>query len=88
MKYTAALLTAAAGLALAAPPAAAADLPNLGIFRKKPKPEAAGKAKNLVTTLQSDPDEKKRVQAAEELRSVDPRSNPDVVRVYLGDNDE
>lgn len=84
MKYLAAFLTAAAGLALAAPPAAAVDLPNFGIFRKKPKPEAAGKAKSLVTTLQSDPDEKKRVQAAEELRSVDPRSNPDVVPALIG----
>jgi hypothetical protein len=84
VKYTAALLTAAAGLALAAPPASAVDLPNFGIFRKKPKPEAAGKAKSLVATLQSDPDEKKRVQAAEELRSVDPRTNPDVVPALIG----
>ena len=47
MKYTAALLTAAAGLALAAPPAPAVDLPNFGIFRKKPKPEAAGKVYDI-----------------------------------------
>jgi hypothetical protein len=80
----AAFLTVAAGLALAAPPAAAADLPNFGIFRKKPKPEAAGKAKSLVATLQADPDEKKRVQAAEELRTVDPRTNPDVVPALIG----
>ena len=84
MNRVAAFLTVAAGLALAAPPASAADLPNFGIFRKKPKPESAAKTKQLVTTLQSDPDEKKRVQAAEELRSVDPRNNPDVVPALIG----
>lgn len=84
MKSIAAFLAVAAVLALAAPPAAAVDLPNFGIFRKKTKPESAAKAKSLVTTLQSDPDEKKRVQAAEELRAVDPRTNPDVVPALIG----
>ena len=40
-------------------PAAAVDFPNLGIFRKKAKPESTAKTKQLVTTLQSDPDEKR-----------------------------
>lgn len=74
-----ALLVAAAPLA----PARAIDFPRLNIFRKKPKEEPPQRARQLVETLKSDPDEKKRVAAAEELRDHDPRSNADVVPALI-----
>lgn len=83
MYRAAAILTAALSLAA---PATAGDGPlGLGLFKKRPKaPEPATQAKQLVTTLQSDPDEKKRRQAAEQLRSLDPRKDGDVVPALIG----
>ena len=85
MKRIAAILTAALGLATAQP-ASAFDL-GLGLFKKKPaapstsapKAEGALKTKQLVATLQSDPDIDRRKVAAEALRTHDPRNNTDVI---------
>ncbi len=78
------LLMAAAAAALVAPPAPAVDL-GFGLFKRKPKGEpAAAKAKQLTTTLGTSPDEAARKQAAEELRSLDPRSNPEVFPALIG----
>jgi len=85
MKRIAAILTAALGVA-SAQPAAAFDL-GLGLFKKKPaapspaapKPDGSLKTKQLVATLQSDPDIDRRKVAAEALRTHDPRNNTDVI---------
>jgi len=66
-------------------PAVAGDGPlGLGLLKRKPKADPAAKAKQLVATLQSDPDERKRKSAAEELREFDPRNNPDVLPALIG----
>lgn len=51
----------------------------LGLLKKKSKPDAVARAKALITTLQTDPDQKKRQSAAEELRGFDPRTIPEVI---------
>jgi hypothetical protein len=70
---------------LLAPVATArADFPRLGIFRKKQKDDPPQqRAKQLVETLKSDPDEKKRKTAAEELRDQDPRNNSDIMPTLI-----
>jgi hypothetical protein len=68
---------------LLAPAAPAVDL-GLGIFKRKPKTDTADRVKQLVATLQSDPDEKKRSAAVEELRGLDPRQHADVVPALVG----
>ena len=60
--------------ALAVGPAAAGP----GIFTAKPKTDAA-RARVLIETLKSDPDEKKRKAAADELGGADARQLPEVV---------
>ena len=84
MKRIAAILTAAVGLA-SAQPAGAFDL-GLGLFKRKssapatpPKSDGSLKIKQLVATLQSDPDTDRRKVAAETLRTLDPRNNTDVI---------
>jgi hypothetical protein len=80
---TAAVLTAA--LILAAPASAGDGILGFGLFKKRSKPpDPTAKVKQLVGTLQSDPDEKKRKQAAEELRGIDPRNNGDIVTALVG----
>lgn len=81
MKKAILFLSAAVALS-AATPAPAIDF-GLGLFKKKSKPESGDRAKAFVTTLQSDPDEKKRKTAAEELRSFDTRTNPDVMTALI-----
>jgi hypothetical protein len=49
-----------------------------GIFGRKPKSDAAH-AKQLVETLRSDADERKRKAAALDLRDFDPRTHQDVI---------
>lgn len=75
--------TVAVALALlaAAPVDVHADFPRLGIFRKKPKEneEPTQKPKQLIETLRTDTDEKKRQAAAVEVRELDPRTNPDLI---------
>jgi hypothetical protein len=63
---------------MAANTSSAVDL-GFGFLKKKSKPDAAARAKALIATLQSDPDEKKRKAAAEELRAFDPRTVPEVI---------
>lgn len=84
MKRIAAILTAALGMA-SAQPASAIDL-GFGLFKKKPAPsanapksDASLKTKQLVATLQADPDVDRRKVAAETLRTHDPRNNTDVI---------
>ena len=83
MYRAAAILTAALTLTV---PATAGDGPlGLGLFKKRQKaPEPASRGKQLVGTLQSDPDEKKRRQAAEQLRELDPRTDGDIVPALIG----
>lgn len=65
--------------------AVAGDGPlGLGLLKRKPKADPAAKAKQLVATLQSDPDERKRKSAAEELREFDPRNTPDLIPALIG----
>ncbi len=79
--FTKRILLAAVVAATPISSASAIDFPRLGIFRKKPaKPdEEAPRAKQLVETVRSDPDEKKRLAAVEELQETDPRTNADVI---------
>jgi hypothetical protein len=73
-----------------ASPAFAFDL-GLGLFKKKPagpsatpaKADTSTKVKQLVATLQSDTDIDRRKAAAEELRSHDPRNNPDLIPALI-----
>jgi hypothetical protein len=77
------------GLALlvAAPSAARADdkgrfnLSRLNPFKKKEEP--VGKSKQLADVLRTDPDEKKRKAAAEELRDTDPKQVNDVLPILV-----
>ncbi len=85
MKRIAAILTAALAVA-SAQPASAFDL-GLGLFKRKmqpnapssPKSDGALKIKQLVATLQSDPDTDRRKVAAETLRTLDPRNSGEVI---------
>jgi hypothetical protein len=82
VRFTTAALAVAVFLAPVT--AARADFPRLGIFRKKQKDEQPQqKAKQLVETLKSDPDEKKRKSAAEDLREQDPRNNSDIMPTLI-----
>ncbi|HVK15910.1 MAG TPA: HEAT repeat domain-containing protein, partial [Fimbriiglobus sp.] len=83
MYRAAAILTAALSLAA---PAAANDGPlGLGLFKKRQKAsEPASHGKQLIGTLRSDPDEKKRLQAAEQMRGLDPRTDGDVIPALIG----
>ncbi len=81
MKRTVLALTLAT-FAAAAPEAAAIDL-GLGILKRRPRNDAADKVKQLVTTLQSDPDEKHRLAAVGELAGFDTRNHKDVVPTLI-----
>ena len=60
-------------------PAPAIDL-GLGILNKrKAKADPPSRAKVLLETLRTDPDEFKRKAAATELRGLDPRNTPDLI---------
>ncbi len=85
MRRSAAFLALAATLTLA-PDAGAIDF-GLGLFKRRQqaqKAEQPSKVKQLVATLQSDMDERKRRGAAEELRDFDPRNAPEVVPALIG----
>jgi len=71
---TATLLTSTA---FAGPP----EFPRIrSLFERKKKDEPApAKAKQLTDTLRTDPDERKRKAAAEELAEYDPRGNPEIM---------
>jgi hypothetical protein len=72
-------------LILSAPASAGDGILGLGLFKKRQKPpEPTDKVKQLVATLQADPDEKKRRQAAAELRGYDPRNHAEVVPALTG----
>lgn len=62
-----------------------AEIPRLGIFRKKnpDKDEPQPKSKQIVETLKSDTDEKKRQAAAVQLRDEDPRTNADILPTLI-----
>lgn len=80
------LFLAVTAVAVLAGPAAAYDFP-FGLFKRKSRSEAAAtpaRAKQYATTLTSNPDEAARRQAAEELRAIDPRSNPEVFPALIG----
>jgi hypothetical protein len=53
------------------------------IFHRQAKPEPAKRVPALITTLKTDPDEKKRSAAAQELRSFDPAAFPDIIPVLI-----
>ncbi len=83
MYRAAAILTAA--LTLTAPALAGDGILGLGLFKKRQKAaEPTSRGKQLVNTLQSDPDAKKRRQAAEDLRGLDPRNETDIVPALIG----
>jgi|SRR5579883_2402609 len=54
-----------------------------GIFSKKPKPTPAERVPELIKTLKTDGDERKRGSAAEELRQYDPAQFPDMVPALI-----
>ena len=86
------LLTAGVAAAVGGPtPAPAIDFPNfgLGLFNRKPKaeeppPQAAPTARQYIAVLQRDPDERKRVYAAQALRTADPRTDAAIVPALIG----
>ncbi len=85
MKRIAAIFTATFVVATAQP-AHAFDL-GLGLFKRKPESKSTTpsnsdvslKVKQLVATLQSDPDTDRRKAAAEAIRTIDSRNNADVI---------
>jgi len=68
---------------------ARADLPRLGIFRKKKEEppvkekDKTSRAKELLDTLKSDPDESRRLAAVQELSGYDPRVHLDLLPTLL-----
>lgn len=66
-------------LALVASPALASG----GLFKRAPKPDPAEQVPALIKTLKTDPDERKRADAAEDLRDYDPKSFPDMVPALI-----
>ncbi len=77
----AALLVGVVGLVgVAERPAPGVDF-GLGLFkRRQAKADApVSKAKQLVEVLRTDPDEGRRKDAAAELKTLDPRNNPEVI---------
>jgi HEAT repeats len=50
-----------------------------GLFSKKSKPNPAEHVPALIATLRGDPEERKRVSAAEELRQYDPAMFPELI---------
>lgn len=96
MKRLSTLVLTAAVCLSAATPAPAVDL-GFGLFKRRGKekekaPEAPqqtqlgqpSRTQQLVAVLQNDPDEARRLAAAEELGKADPRSNADVVPGLIG----
>src|SRR5262249_25759549 len=53
----------------------------LGIFSRKPKIDPAEHVPALIMQLKTDKDEVKRTNAAEELRSFDPKAFPEMMTV-------
>ena len=86
------LLTAGVAVTVGSPsPAPAIDFPNfgLGLFKRKtkdeePPPAAAPTARQFIAVLQTDPDERKRVYAAQVLRTADPRTDAAIVPALIG----
>ena len=81
-------LLAISSVALCAEPAFAIDL-NFGLFRKRSpnatsKADSATKTKQLLATLSSDTDVDHRKSAIGELKSIDPKSNADIVSTLAG----
>ena len=74
------LVVGVVGLVATERPAPAIDF-GLGLFKRRTTKvdTPLSKAKQLVETLRSDPDEAKRKDAATELKGLDPRTNPEVV---------
>jgi hypothetical protein len=54
-----------------------------GIFRKNKAPNPAERVGELLNTLRSDPDERKRLGAAEELRQFDARLYPNILPALI-----
>lgn len=82
---------AAASVAATTSPAPAIDL-GLGLFKKKKPPEAqpapskadpSSRVKQLIATVQSDPDVDRRKAAVGELAGHDPRTSPEVVTALV-----
>lgn len=78
------LLLGGLTLALGATDAAAADYGFGFLRRRQVKTDPAALAKQLVATLQSDPDADRRKEAAEQLRNLDARNFPDIVPALSG----
>ena len=74
------LVVGVVGLVATERPAPAIDF-GLGLFKRRTTKvdTPLSKAKQLVETLRSDPDEAKRKDAATELKGLDPRTNPEIV---------
>lgn len=72
-------LTGTLALALVGPPAQAGG----GLFKRNPKPDPAEQVPALIKTLKTDPDERKRADAAEDLRDYDAKSFPDMVPALI-----
>jgi len=74
------LVVGVVGLVATERPAPGVDF-GLGLFKRRATKIDAplSKAKQLVETLRTDPDEAKRKDAATELKALDPRTNPEVV---------
>lgn len=53
------------------------------IFHRKPKVNAADQVPQLIVAVKTDPDEKKRAAAAEELRTFDSKMFTDIVPVLI-----
>jgi hypothetical protein len=54
-----------------------------GLFDRRPKPIPAQRVPVLVGQVKTDPDERKRTAAADELRQYDPQAFPEIIPVLI-----
>ena len=78
------LLLAGLALSLGTTEVVADDFGFAFLRRRQAKADPAARAKQLIGTLQADPDADKRKAAAEELRNLDARTFPDIVTALTG----
>jgi HEAT repeats len=54
-----------------------------GLFDRRPKPIPAQRVPQLIAQVKTEPDERKRTAAADELHQYDPRSFPEIIPVLI-----
>jgi hypothetical protein len=55
----------------------------IGLFKRPPKPDPAEHVPALIKTLKTDPEDRKRASAAEELRDYDAKAFPEIIPALI-----